>query len=136
MAGLVTLFVTLVVLLSCVDATPHHYRNFFPGARQRFRNEYGFGGRVTRERAFESSRNVPTSNGEARAIYFMSNDQENTIVALPVTGEGLLAEGTFTSTGGSGANGIDGETMEPAVPDALFSQGAITIAGDVSNLCF
>lgn len=66
----------------------------------------------------------------------MSNDQENTIVALPVTGEGLLAEGTFTSTGGSGANGIDGETMEPAVPDALFSQGAITIAGDVSNLCF
>jgi hypothetical protein len=68
---------------------------------------------------------------QARAIYFITNDPQNSVVALPVNADGTLCQGTFNATGGCGANGIDGTTGQPAVPDSLFSQGAITVVGRV-----
>ena len=66
-----------------------------------------------------------------RAIYFISNDASNNIVALSVQGDGTLAAGTLTPTGGAGGNEVDGMTKQPATPDALGSQGAIRVAGNV-----
>lgn len=71
-----------------------------------------------------------------RAIYFISNDASNSVVALPVGQDGMLSTGTLTPTGGSGSAGIDSATNESAGPDALFSQAALTIAGNVSRASF
>ncbi|KAM0328521.1 hypothetical protein ACHAQA_004928 [Verticillium albo-atrum] len=65
-----------------------------------------------------------------RAIYLLSNEAENSVVALPVGSDGMLSEGTSASTSGAGANSVDGSTGEPAAPDALVSQSALTIAGN------
>jgi hypothetical protein len=65
----------------------------------------------------------------AKAIYFMTNDACNSIVALKVASDGTLSDGSITMTGGAGMNGI--ENGKPAAPDALFSQGAVKVAGNV-----
>jgi hypothetical protein len=67
----------------------------------------------------------------AKAIYMISNEQANAVIALPVAANGMVSAGTSTATGGAGANSIDGSTNKPAAPDALVSQSAITIAGHV-----
>ncbi|KAK8085903.1 hypothetical protein PG994_000877 [Apiospora phragmitis] len=65
-----------------------------------------------------------------RAIYTISNDQQNAVVAMPVQADGMVGKATTsTATGGIGANGIDGSTNQPSAPDALFSQSALTVAG-------
>lgn len=69
---------------------------------------------------------------DAKAIYFISNVLNNTVVALKVGANGKLSYGSSTPTGGSGMNGIDGTTNGTAAPDALFSQGAVKVAGNVS----
>ncbi len=66
-----------------------------------------------------------------KAVYLLTNDNSNAVVALPIGKDGLLAPGSRTATGGSGANGIDGSTNQPAAPDALFSQSSLAIAGNV-----
>ncbi|OQU96621.1 hypothetical protein CLAIMM_02674 [Cladophialophora immunda] len=66
----------------------------------------------------------------ARAIYFITNDASNSVAAVPVASNGMLSEGTLTPTGGDGGNSISGTTNEPAAPDALISQSALTIAGN------
>jgi hypothetical protein len=66
-----------------------------------------------------------------KAIYMLSNEQANAVIALPVAATGMLSSGTSTATGGAGSNAIDGSTNKPAGPDALVSQSALTIAGDV-----
>ncbi|KIM96417.1 hypothetical protein OIDMADRAFT_44585 [Oidiodendron maius Zn] len=71
---------------------------------------------------------APSTN--AKAIYFMTNAANNSIVALKVAADGTLSDGSITATGGAGMNGI--EKGAPAAPDALFSQGAVKVAG--SNL--
>lgn len=70
-----------------------------------------------------------------KAIYMLSNQESNSVVAVPIAGDGTLNEagGSSTNTGGSGANGVDGETNQPAAPDPLFSQSALTVAGNVSQ---
>lgn len=75
------------------------------------------------------------SSTNAKAIYFMSNAANNTIVALKVGVDGKLSEGSVTATGGAGMTGVD-EKGAPAVPDALFSQGALKVAGRVSFECY
>lgn len=71
-----------------------------------------------------------------KAIYMLSNQESNSVVAVPIAEDGTLNEagGSSTNTGGSGANGIDGETNQPAAPDPLFSQSALTVAGNVSQV--
>jgi hypothetical protein len=66
----------------------------------------------------------------AKAVYFMTNTANNSIVALKVAADGTLSDGSITATGGEGMNGVD-STGAPAAPDALFSQGAVKVAGSV-----
>jgi len=72
-----------------------------------------------------------------KAIYMITNDQANAVVAIPIGNDGLLqaAGASRTTTGGAGANGIDGSVNQPAAPDALFSQSSLTIAGNVRGPC-
>jgi hypothetical protein len=76
---------------------------------------------------------LPSSSKLAggKAIYMLSNDESNAVLALPICENGLLSAGTLTATGGKGGNGVDGSTKQPAAPDALFSQGSLTVAGNV-----
>jgi hypothetical protein len=53
-------------------------------------------------------------------------------MALKVAADGTLSDGSLTSTGGAGGNGVNAKGA-PNDPDALFSQGAITVAGNVRN---
>ena len=65
------------------------------------------------------------------AIYFLTNDQSNAVVALPVGADGKLSQGSVTPAGGKGGNSINGATNEPEAPDALIGQSALTVAGNV-----
>jgi len=67
-----------------------------------------------------------------KAVYFLTNDAKNAVVAMKVNADGTLADGSITETGGAGANGIDGAKNAPAAPDALFSQSALRVVGNVS----
>ncbi|KAK9233830.1 hypothetical protein V1525DRAFT_351249 [Lipomyces kononenkoae] len=64
-----------------------------------------------------------------KAIYFLTNEAENAIVAVPIGLDGKLSHGTVTFTGGAGSSSISASTMMPAGPDALISQSSVTIAG-------
>ncbi|RYP17823.1 hypothetical protein DL765_004307 [Monosporascus sp. GIB2] len=68
-----------------------------------------------------------------KAVYLLTNDAENAIVALPINADGTLSKGSSTKSGGKGATSIDGATGELAATDALISQGSLTIAGQVSH---
>lgn len=65
----------------------------------------------------------------ARAIYFMTNQDENGVIMLPVQPDGTLAAGSIISTGGAGASLIDAATGQPVQTDTLASQGAVRVAG-------
>lgn len=73
-----------------------------------------------------------------KAVYMMTNLAPNSVVAVPIAQDGTLDEagGSKTNTGGSGATGMDGSTNAPSNPDALFSQSALTVAGNVSRASF
>jgi hypothetical protein len=70
----------------------------------------------------------------AQALYLLTNNAANAVVALPITTNGTLGAGKLTETGGAGANSVDGATGNPAVPDALVGQSALTRAGNVSGI--
>ncbi|ETS78647.1 hypothetical protein PFICI_08500 [Pestalotiopsis fici W106-1] len=66
-----------------------------------------------------------------RALYTITNDYNNSVVALPIGADGKIpgcSFGRLTSTGGSGGNTIN--SGKKAAPDALSSQAALTIAGN------
>ncbi|XMA14809.1 hypothetical protein WAI453_007600 [Rhynchosporium graminicola] len=65
----------------------------------------------------------------AKTIYFITNAAENSIVALKVAMNGSLSEGSVTPTGGAGMIGVD-DKGDPAIPDSLFSQGAVKVSGN------
>lgn len=71
-------------------------------------------------------------SANAKALYFITNAANNSIVALKVAADGTLSDGSTTSTGGAGMSGID-SAGAPAAPDSLFSQGAVKVAGNVST---
>jgi hypothetical protein len=73
--------------------------------------------------------NVAASTG--RAVYFITNDATNAVAALPIGQDGKLSAGTVTETGGEGSVAVDAE-MQPATPDALVGQSALTVVGNVS----
>lgn len=74
-----------------------------------------------------------TASTNAKALYFITNSANNSIVALNVAADGTLSDGSITATGGAGMNGVD-STGAPAAPDALFSQGAVKVLGNVSPI--
>ncbi|KAJ6093574.1 hypothetical protein N7486_008863 [Penicillium sp. IBT 16267x] len=57
-----------------------------------------------------------------KAVYLQSNEQDNSVVSIPIGRDGKLYGGMVTSSGGKGGAGIDGTTKKPAAPDALLSQ--------------
>ncbi|KAJ4256922.1 hypothetical protein NW762_009018 [Fusarium torreyae] len=67
-------------------------------------------------------------DGPAKAVYFLTNDVENGVVALPVQHDGTLAKGTVTLTGGAGGVHVDAKG-QLVTPDALVSQSSITVLG-------
>lgn len=67
----------------------------------------------------------------AKAVYFITNEAKNAVIALKVNADGTLSEGSTTLTGGQGASGIDGAKNSTAAPDALFSQSAVKADGKV-----
>jgi hypothetical protein len=81
-----------------------------------------------------ASSNSTAAPSAAKAIYFITNAAENSIVALKVAADGTLSDGSITPTGGAGMSGVD-STGAPAAPDSLFSQGAVKVAGNV-RLCW
>ncbi|KAF4471268.1 hypothetical protein FALBO_1815 [Fusarium albosuccineum] len=64
-----------------------------------------------------------------KAIYLLTNDEANGVVALPIRKDGTLSKGRVTMTGGAGSVAVDADG-KPATPDALISQSALTIAGN------
>jgi hypothetical protein len=68
-----------------------------------------------------------------RAIYILTNDAENAVVAVPIGKDGMLSKGTVVKTGGAGLNSVDA-MGQPAAPDALVGQSALTVVGNVSFL--
>lgn len=89
----------------------------------------GISGHVINKNAASQQSN-DACKATGKAVYLITNDAENSIVALPIQADGTLAQGTVTPVGGKGANSIDGATSQPAGPDALVSQSALTIAGN------
>lgn len=75
-----------------------------------------------------------TKNAGPSAVYLTTNLQQNAVIALPVAEDGTLSAGTVTSTGGAGSTAINGASGQLQAPDALLSQSALTIAGNVSGL--
>lgn len=76
-----------------------------------------------------------TEPAMARALYTITNEKDNSVVALRIGSDGKFpacASIHLTPTGGLGSNGIL-NTNESAAPDALFSQSALTIAANVST---
>ncbi|KAK7419295.1 hypothetical protein QQX98_003447 [Neonectria punicea] len=65
-----------------------------------------------------------------KAIYVVTNNEENAIISLPIATDGMLSKGRYTKTGGAGSNAIDDATKQPAGPDALLSQSALTVVGN------
>lgn len=66
----------------------------------------------------------------AKAIYMQSNQDQNSVIMLPVQADGTLGAGSIIATGGTGGVLIDGMTNEPAKSDVLASQGAVRVLGD------
>jgi len=79
-------------------------------------------------------RNHRAAKPNAKAVYFITNAAQNSIVALKVAADGTLRDGSITATGGAGMSGIDGSTNLTAAPDSLFSQGAVKVAGNVRRI--
>lgn len=76
--------------------------------------------------------NSTSTQKPPKAVYLMTNEASgNSIVGLKVAADGSLTAGSLTPTGGKGASGIDGSTNQTAAPDALFSQSAIKVEGDM-----
>ena len=73
-----------------------------------------------------------SSSATPKAIYFISNTADNSIIALKVAQNGILSDGSITATGGAGLSGISAADGKAAAPDSLFSQGVVKIAGNVS----
>lgn len=67
-----------------------------------------------------------------KAVYSMTNTEENAVIAVPIGPDAKLAGGAATATGGKGAVSVDGAANAPAAKDGLVSQSSLSIAGNVS----
>ena len=108
-----TFFLALVAVSTCVDGV------VISGPRY--------------NKVLHSPRNCPNVTASAKALYFITNDANNSVVAIPINKNGTLSDGSFTATGGAGSNEVDA-TGKPLAPDALSSQGSVRVAGKVSPI--
>ena len=69
----------------------------------------------------------------AKALYLISNQSPNSVIALPVDENGLVSAGTETPTGGNGGAFLQADGVTPVPVDALNSQDPVVRSGDVSN---
>lgn len=117
MIGLPTKIVSIFAILGPLGAAaPHYQYNSCPSERN----------------CSSKQRQCPETVG--KAVYFLTNEAENAVVALPIGKDGKLSNGTITKTGGAGSIAVDGATNQPAIPDALISQSALVVAGNVSQV--
>jgi hypothetical protein len=72
----------------------------------------------------------PSAQGNPKAVYFITNAANNSIVALKVGADGKLSDGSITTTQGTGGVGVD-STGKPAIPDGTFSQSILRISDNV-----
>lgn len=72
------------------------------------------------------------SGPSGKALYLQSNEQQNSVISIPIGNDGMLYGGITTLTGGMGGDSINGMTHTPAGPDALSSQGSVFVIDDVS----
>jgi len=77
-------------------------------------------------------RKTPEAN-TGKAVYLISNNVENAVAAVLVNPDGTLGHASVTATGGCGASSLNA-MGQPAMPDSLVSQSALTIAGMVRLL--
>lgn len=68
-----------------------------------------------------------------KAVYLITNEAENAVIALPIGADGKLSAGKMAKTGGTGSAAVNAEG-KPEGPDALASQSSLTVAGNVSLL--
>jgi hypothetical protein len=85
----------------------------------------------------QSCSNAPSQQKQnavtvGKAVYFLTNGAENSVVAIPIGKDGSLSKGSVTKTGGAGSAAVDGTTKKPALPDALVGQSSLTVVGNVS----
>lgn len=78
-----------------------------------------------------TSRHQKSATG--KAVYLITNAKQNAVVALPIQGDGKLAAGRSTMTGGAGGVMVDAASGGPALPDGLASQSSLTRVGNVSR---
>jgi hypothetical protein len=76
---------------------------------------------------------MESAGAMGKAIYLITNEEANGVVALPIGKDGTLSKGSITMTGGAGSVAVDADG-NPATPDALVSQSSLTIAGKVSPI--
>ena len=68
-----------------------------------------------------------------KAVYVITNEAQNSVLALPIGADGKLSAGKMAKTGGAGSSAVDAQG-KPEAPDGLASQSALTVAGNVSLL--
>lgn len=71
-----------------------------------------------------------------KALYFITNEDDNSVAAMAIGADGSLYGAKAISTGGKGAASIDGSTGNPAEKDPLVSQSSVNVVGQVSHLFF
>lgn len=59
----------------------------------------------------------------------MTNQDDNSVIMLPVQDDGKLSSGSIIATGGKGASLIDAMTGQPVATDSLASQGSVRVVG-------
>ena len=126
-----TILYTALALVACVNSRPietcHHESGAGSGARCS-----GKANQSTSCSSTGAANTTAAGTADAKAIYFMTNQATNSIVAIPVGSDGILSGGTSIGTGGAGSNLIDTMTNGPAAPDALASQGSVKVSGNAS----
>lgn len=68
-----------------------------------------------------------------KAVYVITNEAQNAVLALAIGADGKLSAGKMAKTGGAGSSAVDAQG-KPEAPDGLASQSALTVAGNVSLL--
>lgn len=106
----------LTILASLATAVPHQRHGAVPGSGSC------------------SSQQQQYTPDVGKAIYFLTNDAENSVIALPISNDGTVSHGTMTKTDGAGSIAINGATMQPGTPDALVGQSSLTVSGNVSRV--
>lgn len=62
------------------------------------------------------------------AAYITTNEESNSVLAVAIDKNGMLAKSKMVATGGCGSVSLD-STKQPVKADPLVSQSALTVAG-------